>query len=702
MEKITPKVWSWASILEPEARQQIITTAHMPLVDPYIAVMPDVHYGLGCSVGVALPTKGGIFPSAVGVDIGCVDAETEYLSPWGWRKITDYDGGLVMQYEPDSGSGRFVRPEAYIVKPCEKFYKLKTKYGINQMLSPDHRMLLWRQVGRDRRPVQVVMTAEEFAAEHDRLKQGFKARFRCTFNPVLESRLEFSDEQIRVQVMVNADAHIEGRGTRAVLRFKKDRKITRARELLSEANLTWTENITSDGVTEFRFTPPNASKHYALPFWRASHHQLLVIVAEVLHWDGNQDSQCFYTRNKEDADFIQYAFTACGTRATIRADLHPDGKIDYRVFRIHNDTVSMAGNPKTPIELVASEDGKAYCFTVPSGFWVMRRGGNVVMTGNCGMIAARTKFTVRDLADRDLNVLHEAITQAIPLSAGKYNLTLTRTARELIAQLESLPGARSAGIISPNWHLQLGSLGSGNHFIEVCLDEEDRVWLFLHSGSRGVGNRLAQHHINAAREIAHRDNISLPNRDLAYLTEGTSEFQAYITDLRWAQQFALFNRIEMMNRVKDCFARYLGTDVTQLGITEEVNCHHNYTEQTVIGGQDVWLSRKGAIDASQGVPGLIPGSMGTASYVVTGKGCSEALNTAPHGAGRVLSRGAAKRQITMEQLETAMEGIVWGHRDAFLDEAPAAYKPIDQVMVDAGDLVEIRHTLRQIVNVKGD
>jgi len=319
----------------------------------------------------------------------------------------------------------------------------------------------------------------------------------------------------------------------------------------------------------------------------------------------------------------------------------------------------------------------------------------------CGMIAVRTQLTAADVHQRgDLAALRTAIEAAIPLSAGKYNTSVydDETAGRVVA-LEQRDGAGSAEKIAPNWRLQLGSLGSGNHFIEVSLDEQDRVWLFLHSGSRGVGNKLAQRHIKIAQALAKKWWITLPDPDLAYLIEGTDEFWAYIRDLRWAQHFALLNREEMMHRVVDCARRWIGRDVEA---SETVNTHHNYTVQETHFSRKVWLSRKGAIDASAGRPGLIPGSMGTRSYVVTGKGNRLALNSAPHGAGRRYSRSAARKAFTRGRLDAAMRGIEWRRTDAFLDEIPDAYKPVDVVMEDAGDLVEIRHTLRQIVNVKGD
>jgi tRNA-splicing ligase RtcB (3'-phosphate/5'-hydroxy nucleic acid ligase) len=319
----------------------------------------------------------------------------------------------------------------------------------------------------------------------------------------------------------------------------------------------------------------------------------------------------------------------------------------------------------------------------------------------CGMHAVRVPLTLGDVRRRGgLGKLRELIERRIPVSAGRHNKRINGAAiRERITELENLDGADSAEAVAGNWRLQLGSLGSGNHFIEVSLDEQDRVWLFLHSGSRGVGNKLATRHIAVAQQQCARRRISLPDRDLAYLVEGEPEFDTYIRDLRWAQHFALLNRREMMHRVVESVRDWYGEQVAEL---DAVQCHHNYTAREQHYGKDVWLSRKGAIDAHDGVPGLIPGSMGTRSYVVVGRGNAQALHSSPHGAGREYSRSAARKRFTRAELDAAMHGIEWRHTDAFLDEIPAAYKPIDQVMRDAADLVEIRHTLRQIVNVKGD
>jgi tRNA-splicing ligase RtcB len=319
----------------------------------------------------------------------------------------------------------------------------------------------------------------------------------------------------------------------------------------------------------------------------------------------------------------------------------------------------------------------------------------------CGMIAVKTQLHASDLPT-ERRQLREAIEAVVPLSAGKYNSEISR--EHTVTRIDELTELASKANFDPasyagNWELQLGTLGSGNHFIEISLDEDDAVWLFLHSGSRGVGNKIAQHHIKVAQQECAKWFITLPDRDLAYLVEGTTEFWTYIRELRWAQKFALLNREEMMDRVATCFADWTGVPQER---KEEINCHHNYTSQEKHFGKEVWLSRKGAIDASEGTHGIIPGSMGTRSYIVVGRGNRLSLNSSPHGAGREYSRSRARKTFTHADLRAAMGDIEYRDTDAFIDEIPAAYKDIDVVMADAKDLVEVRHTLRQIINVKGD
>ncbi|EGD54246.1 hypothetical protein SCNU_14696 [Gordonia neofelifaecis NRRL B-59395] len=321
----------------------------------------------------------------------------------------------------------------------------------------------------------------------------------------------------------------------------------------------------------------------------------------------------------------------------------------------------------------------------------------------CGMIAAETMLTAEQIADFDLRALRESVESAIPLSPGNYNrgvdrYDFTQTRLHELTELAETSGVDLSH--SPTWQRQLGSLGGGNHFIELCLDERDRVWLFLHSGSRGVGNKIAKRHIKIAQQLCKRWWIDLPSPDLAYLPQGTPEFTDYLTDLKWAQAFAFENRAEMMDRFVRAVEHWAGVARGDLE-TDRVNCHHNYTVMEEHFGKKVWLTRKGAINAADGVRGVIPGSMGTRSYVVRGKGNAPGLRSAPHGAGRRFSRSEARKRFSADDLAARMAGIEYRHGEEWIDEIPDAYKDIDQVMADARDLVDVEHELRQILNVKG-
>lgn len=320
----------------------------------------------------------------------------------------------------------------------------------------------------------------------------------------------------------------------------------------------------------------------------------------------------------------------------------------------------------------------------------------------CGMVAVRTRFFAGDLPD-NLDALRQGIERRIPLGAGTGNRKFTDTALDRIDELNAV-ATQDYDKVDKNWRNALGTLGSGNHFIEICLDENDQVWVVLHSGSRGIGNRLATKHIKVAQKLMDQQAIDLKDRDLAYLTENTPEFDAYMTDLLWAQDFARLNREEMMDRVmKELSYVFFGEDghAQQIEV-ERINCHHNFTQQEQHFGNTVWITRKGAIQMKKNQKGIIPGSMGTRSYVVSGLENPFAFNSAPHGAGRRFSRAEAKRRFTLDDLEQAMGKISFRHSKSLIDEIPQAYKDIDEVMENSKELVHVDHVLRQVVNIKGD
>ncbi len=317
----------------------------------------------------------------------------------------------------------------------------------------------------------------------------------------------------------------------------------------------------------------------------------------------------------------------------------------------------------------------------------------------CGMIAVRLDITADGLPD-DLAPLHSMISKSVPSGVGQGHDS-GGNYKVVNKHFPNLPHTRSDW--GKDWEkkalTQFGSLGSGNHFVEVCLDELDRVWVVLHSGSRGIGNVAANKHIDGAKGLMKQMFVNLPDPDLAYLVEGTTEFDNYITDMLWAQDYAMGNREAMMHNVLWDIATFLGKHVP---VVDKINCHHNFTERENHGGQNLWITRKGAIRARVGDRGVIPGSMGARTYVISGNGVAASYCSCSHGAGRSMSRGEAKRTLDKATLVKQMEGIAWnGNVDALIDEDPRAYKDIDVVMENQKDLVTIEHTLHQILNYKG-
>ena len=321
----------------------------------------------------------------------------------------------------------------------------------------------------------------------------------------------------------------------------------------------------------------------------------------------------------------------------------------------------------------------------------------------CGMAAARLDLRAEDLPE-SLEGLLGPIAKAVPAGVGRGHERSTSGARTADRWFAANPLPRTvSGDLAERAQKQFGSLGSGNHFFEVCLDENDAVWLFLHSGSRGVGNTLAQRHIARARNLSRHIPDAPSDPDLAWFLQGTAEFDAYITDMEWSQRYAYANRETMLDAALTVFRKFVrrGREV------ERVNCHHNYAaveshrHEGVI--RDLWITRKGAIRAGAGELGLIPGSMGTRSYVVRGLGNTDSWMSCSHGAGRRMSRSEAKRRHTAADLRAQMEGRTWQSdlADRLIDEIPSAYKDIDEVMAAQADLVEVVHTLRQVLNYKG-
>jgi tRNA-splicing ligase RtcB len=322
----------------------------------------------------------------------------------------------------------------------------------------------------------------------------------------------------------------------------------------------------------------------------------------------------------------------------------------------------------------------------------------------CGMIASRLSLTGNDFDERKLKKVFDQISRDVPVGFGQHNEREVRSdaakqfQKGLKRIVEKHPGIQKRVGKRSSWTHQLGTLGGGNHFIEVCLDEANRAWVMLHSGSRGIGNAIGTYFIALAKGDAEKIQLQLPDRDLAYFPEGAAHFDDYVQAVGWAQDYASANRAEMMDLVIEAMRRHLPSfEVTG----EAVNCHHNYVEREFHYGEHVWLTRKGAIRAGKGELGIIPGSMGARSYIVRGKGSAASFDSCAHGAGRRMSRNAAQKKFSLEDLAAQTAGVICRKDKGVLDEIPGAYKDIDEVMANQSDLVDVVHTLKQVLCVKG-
>jgi tRNA-splicing ligase RtcB len=326
----------------------------------------------------------------------------------------------------------------------------------------------------------------------------------------------------------------------------------------------------------------------------------------------------------------------------------------------------------------------------------------------CGMNAVRLTLRADQLPD-NLARVRTAIERAVPVGFDQHDSDKVsgsahaRLARPLSQRLDRIaekhPGLeKMQRHFDRTWIAQLGSLGGGNHFIEICIDEENRVWIMLHSGSRGIGNVMGRYFIAAARKEAQRNHLHLPDRDLAWFASGTAAFDDYVEAVDWAQDYALLNRRRMMELIVDAAKPHLPPFEFD---GEAINCHHNYVARETHFGEKLFVTRKGAISARDGELGIIPGSMGAKSYIVRGKGNPQSLCSCAHGAGRRMSRSEAKRRFNRHDLEEQTRGVECRKDGGVVDEIPGAYKNIDEVMANQTDLVDIVHTLKQVVCIKG-
>jgi tRNA-splicing ligase RtcB len=391
-----------------------------------------------------------------------------------------------------------------------------------------------------------------------------------------------------------------------------------------------------------------------------------------------------------------YECETCGEKVRSGLGLH-----NHRRWKHHYNHQVVSVTP-----LAERED--VYCLTVPEYHNFALEAG--VFVHNCGMMAVQTTLNARDLPD-NLRKLRRAIEKAVPHGRTDHGGRNDRGAwhelprrqtnvwKQLVAGYEAIC-AKHPRLDRGNHVNHLGTLGTGNHFIEVCLDENDQVWLMLHSGSRGVGNRIGSYFIELAKKDMRQHLANLPDKDLAYFEEGAEHFEDYVDAVSWAQEFAMWNRKLMMEQVIDAVGE--SGEVPEFRAEAQVvNCHHNYVAREEHYGEEVFVTRKGAVRARKGDLGILPGSMGAQSFIVRGLGSPESFHSCSHGAGRAMSRNEAKRRFTTNDHEAATAGVECRKDAEVIDETSQAYKPIATVMEAQRDLVEVVHTLKQVVCVKG-
>ena len=354
---------------------------------------------------------------------------------------------------------------------------------------------------------------------------------------------------------------------------------------------------------------------------------------------------------------------------------------------------------RRPSSSEPSTDGFKYCFTTRTGYWIMRRGGVIAVTGNCGMAALETDLRAHQLPT-NLKRLRLDVESTIPVGFHEHTDPVwhrweetKRVAEKLLANFKDLtPEVQD---LAGKAQRQMGSLGSGNHFIELCLDTEQHVWLMLHSGSRNIGKELAEIHIDRAMALTH--NETLPDRSLAVFLAGTPEMAAYRRDLYWAQDYARVNRMIMLRLYLETLSKHL----PKFNILREVHCHHNYVAEETHYGEHVFVTRKGAIRAGVGEMGIIPGAMGAKSFIVSGLGNPKSFESASHGAGRRMSRNAALKRFTVRDMEESPKGVECRKDKGVIDGIKGSYKDIERVMEYQRDLVKVEAELHAVMCVKG-
>jgi len=694
--------------IEDEAYKQVLNLMNQKFAEgSKFAIMPDCHAGAGCVIGLTMKIVDKVVPNLVGVDIGCLDKDTEFLSPTGWKKISEYDNEEIMMFDSVTGKAYFGLPNAYIKNPCDKFYHFHNSKNLDQMFSAEHHMLVYK--GCKSKGIELIdINAEDFVKQVNGLKKRDYYLAKTTFE-TSEPGLSYTNDQIRVFVIISADGRIrklKNGSTYTELHFRKPRKIARSKELLDLVGVKYNESVMANGSTVVSFSSAMFDTKDLTQFYRASIDQLKVLCDEVLRWDGTIDEKrnhkMYSSSVKINADLVQFAFSAIGVRSTINCTEYKNENWNpcYYVIPTKNEFVSYKD-----IDEVKSTDGFKYCFNTPTGAFVIRRNDKISVTGNCGMLVVKIdKSFVFDMQKVD-RIWHEDIPSGMNHRSTKHRFADRANIEDILAPI---------GV--DKLKLSIGTLGGGNHFGEIDVDDEGNYYIVIHSGSRHLGIEVCKHYqrlaieyhkdkkksdlavieqlkkegrqseIEAVLKASKQSQPSIPD-ELAYL-EG-QHLEDYLHDMKIAQEYAIWNREAMMEVLLG------GLGIGKDKILEKFCTIHNYIDV------ENRILRKGSISLQKDETAIIPMNMRDGSLIVRGKGNPEWNFSGPHGAGRLMSRSKAKESLSIDEFKQSMDGIYTTCVDkATIDESPMAYKPMDEIIRNIDATAEIVKTIKPIYNFK--
>lgn len=671
------------------------------------AIMPDCHAGAGCVIGLTMKIVDKVVPNLVGVDIGCLDKDTEFLSPTGWKKISEYDNEEIMMFDSVTGKAYFGLPNAYIKNPCDKFYHFHNSKNLDQMFSAEHHMLVYK--GCKSKGIELIdINAEDFVKQVNGLKKRDYYLAKTTFE-TSEPGLSYTNDQIRVFVMISADGRIrklKNGSTYTELHFRKPRKIARSKELLDLVGVKYNESVMANGSTVVSFSSAMFDTKDLTQFYRASIDQLKVLCDEVLRWDGTIDEKrnhkMYSSSVKINADLVQFAFSAIGVRSTINCTEYKNENWNpcYYVIPTKNEFVSYKD-----IDEVKSADGFKYCFNTQTGAFVIRRNNKISVTGNCGMLVLKIDKSFKfDLQKVD-RIWHKDIPSGMNHRSTKHRFADRAKIEDIIAPVNV-----------DKLKLSIGTLGGGNHFGEIDVDDEGNYYIVIHSGSRHLGIEVCKHYqrlaieyhkdkkksdlavieqlkkegrkseIEAVLKASKQSQPSIPD-ELAYL-EG-QHLEDYLHDMKIAQEYAIWNREAMM----EVLLGELGIGKDK--ILEKFCTIHNYIDV------ENRILRKGSISLQKDETAIIPMNMRDGSIIVRGKGNPEWNFSGPHGAGRLMSRSKAKESLSLDDFKKSMAEIYTTCvSTGTIDESPMAYKPFDEIMRNIEPTADIIERIRPIYNFK--